>query len=140
MEFKKLGDYFLLRMDRGERVRNTLDGFLQQQGVASGYLQGIGALEQVELGYYSIPDRRYLQRTMPGVYELLSLSGNITTVDGQPFVHAHAVLSDAHFRTLGGHFFDGLVAVTLELVIRPFPESVQRAEHADFGLNLLKLS
>ncbi len=139
MEWRQLGESYLLRMDRGERVRETLTRFLQERAIAGGFLQGIGALEQVELGYYSLPERRYLQRTMPGVYELLALTGNIARVDGEPFVHAHALLSDAHFRTLGGHFFDGVVAVTLELVILAFPEPVGREEHAEFGLKLLSL-
>ena len=44
--------------------------------------------------------------------EILSLSGNITEVDGQPLVHAHIMLSfveNDEIKVVGGHLIEGAI-------------------------------
>lgn len=130
---------YLIRVARGAPVTESLVAALTDLGVEGGSISAIGALEQVELGYFDRDAQTYLHETVDGVYELLSLLGNIAMVDGKPFVHAHVTLGDRNMRVTGGHFFDGVVAVTLEAVVRDFGKAVHRAPDAETGLKLLDL-
>jgi len=39
------------------------------------------------------------------------LEGNVALKEGEPFIHAHVVLSDHNMQTLGGHLFETTVGV-----------------------------
>ena len=70
---------------------------------------------------------------------LLHLAGNLSWVEGKPFLHAHVVLGGPDFQALGGHLFGGTVSVTAELFFRPNDERVDRQWNEDVGLNLMDL-
>jgi predicted DNA-binding protein with PD1-like motif len=50
------------------------------------------------------------------------------------------VLGDPDYRPVAGHFFDGTVAVTMEIYITIFREKITRSPDEETGLNLLELS
>ncbi len=137
--FRQMENGYLLRIMRGASVAETLRDFLVAQQIHSGSISAVGALEQVELGFFDREQKTYLRKQFKDVYELISFSGNISLVDGTPFVHAHVVLGDRDYRAVAGHFFEGTVAVTLEAVITPFDEKIKRSADPDTGLNLLDL-
>ncbi len=128
---------YLLRLMKGAPVMHTLEAFLARQEIYGGVISAIGALEAVELGYFHREKREYQRRKFSGVYELVSFTGNISRVEGKPFVHAHAVLSDAEYRPIGGHFFEGIVAVTVEAYIRRLSGNIRRTPDEETGLKLL---
>jgi predicted DNA-binding protein with PD1-like motif len=137
VEFK--GGY-LLRLDRGEEITDTLERFLEKNRIHGGTVTGLGGIEDAELGYYDLPTKTYQRTTIPGNLELIVYSGNITLVDGKPFVHAHAVVSGPDFRPHAGHFFQARVALTGEFVVQPADWEVAREEDARTGLKLMDLS
>jgi len=140
MDWRRSGDDWVIRLDRGEEIMASLTRLVQEQDLRCGSLLGIGAVEEVVLGFYDARSGEYLRRTFPGEWELVSLAGNITAVDGRPFVHAHAVLSDASFQCRAGHFFSGVVAVTAELHLRAAAVAVHRALDERIGLKLMRFA
>ncbi|HQU71849.1 MAG TPA: DUF296 domain-containing protein [Calditrichia bacterium] len=130
---------YLVRLYRGFQVMETLKKVLKAKKITAGSIQGIGALEDIELGYYHLDKKEYSRKTLSGTWELVSWMGNISYLDSQPFIHAHAVLSDAEMNTRGGHFFEALVAVTLEAYIVTAPEEIIRLHDEETGLFLMKL-
>ncbi len=139
MRLQTSANRLLLRLDRGEELVSAVLSVATAEGLHSGLVLGIGALEDVELGYYVLDERRYLRRVFPGIHELLSLQANLTLLDGKPFLHAHVILGTADFATVGGHLFHGTVAVVAELAILPGAAAVERAFDPRVGLNLWKL-
>ena len=138
--YKKVPGGYLLRLHRGFRVNESLIEFLEAQKIESGCLQAIGAIEDIELGYYFLDQKKYGRQKLEGVWEVVSFMGNISFLDGKTFVHAHAMLSDENMNSRGGHFFEGLVAVTLEVYIQPFPDRINREFDEETGLFLLDLN
>jgi predicted DNA-binding protein with PD1-like motif len=137
MKAKKVDSGWFVRFDRGEEIMQALIDFIAQKKLLSGTIAGIGALTEVELGYFNRDTRQYQKRKFDGIYELLSLKGNIAYVDNRPMVHAHCVLGDADYRLVGGHLFSGVIAVTGEVFIQAFTEKFERKLDPEVELNLL---
>jgi predicted DNA-binding protein with PD1-like motif len=52
---------------------------------------------------------------------VLSLTGNIVPMDDKPRLHAHVVISKADGTVHGGHFLEGRVSPTLEMIVSEMP-------------------
>lgn len=139
MEVKEMGDSFYVRLLRGEEVLENLTAFVAEREIGAASILGIGAVEDVQLGYYELKTHTYHRKDLEGDYELVNLTGNVSYVEGKPFVHAHVTLGGPDFRALCGHLFRAVVAVTGEFVVRPLPGKVDRAFDEACGLNLWSL-
>ena len=139
MEFFESEDEILLRLARGEKIIESLTQLADRRGLGFCWFNAIGAVENAELGFFVRDQKEYRRKTFSESFELVSLIGNITEVDGSPFCHAHVVLGDADFRLWGGHLFEATVSVTCELVLRSHPFTVPRSDHEEVGLNLWNL-
>jgi len=105
--------------------------------VGAASLSGIGAVTQVVCGYYALDAREYRFITYPELYEVVSLTANVALKDGKPFVHTHAVFSDTHNHTFGGHVASMVVGVTLEIFVDTYPTALHRQYDDATGLYLL---
>lgn len=130
---------YLCVFDRGEEFMSTLTAWAVAQGITAATFSGIGAVEAVNLCFYDLPAKEYLCNTLEHIYEVSSLTGTISLRDGEPFVHAHAVVGDRELRTYGGHLTEATVAVTLEVMVVPMDEEIRRSPDDDTGLHLLDL-
>ena len=95
MRYKKTGPVYILRIDRGEEIVETLRRFCAEQKITLGTVQGIGAAGHVEIGLFETPTREYHTTTLTGDFEITSLLGSITTMDGAPYLHLHATIAGA---------------------------------------------
>lgn len=139
MQYQTIDDGFLLRLHRNEKVTETVVDFLKEKEIHGGTISGIGAVEKVTLGYFNRNRKEYLRREFNEIYEVVSYQGNISYVNNEPFIHAHIILGDREYKTHAGHFFEGTVAVTMEIFIKVFSEEIKREADDDLQLNLLKL-
>ena len=136
------GEY-MLRLDRGEDVLPAITDFCSRKGILSGSFRAIGAIEQSKIGFYDLPSKKYGSKDYSDAMEVASMTGNIAQVDGKHFIHAHAVLSGiaagSENQPIGGHVFEAKVAVTLEVHLVAFNESIARELDDEIGLKLLHL-
>jgi len=139
MKFQQFGNTYVVRLERGERVIETLTLFLKEEGITFSTLIATGALSAATLGYYDLQKKEYIYLAIDEDVEVASMTGN-TAMRGQaPLIHAHAVLSKRDFQTVGGHVHEATVAATLEVVFRAEEARVDRALDADIGLPLMQL-
>lgn len=136
---KFIGGY-LLKIERDEEITQSLTDFLRKNQINAGTVTGIGGIADVELGFYDLPTKTYLRKTIPGNLELVLYNGNITVVDGEPFIHAHAVVSGADYQAYSGHFFSAKIAITGEFIIHPADWNVARTLDDFTGLKLMDMS
>jgi len=139
MEHRHDEGRILVRLDRGEEVLTALRALAREHDVGTASLAGIGAVRDAEIAYYDLGALAYETRTFAEVAELLSLSGNVALVDGEPFIHAHAVLGRRDMSTVGGHLVRATVAVTVEAFLDCFESRVDRELDPEVKLKLLKL-
>jgi predicted DNA-binding protein with PD1-like motif len=63
MKFKKIENGYVVRLERGEKVVAMLADFCAQQNIQSGFFHAIGAVNNAEIGYYSLSARNiFLKR------------------------------------------------------------------------------
>ena len=136
MKFRIDDDRVFLTLVRGDYINRTFEAFADIKGVRCAWINGIGAIENPEIGYYSMKDKSYHQRKFMGEYELTSLVGNITIKEGKPFAHTHITLSDTDFRVFGGHLFDAKITATGEFILQLGNIDIVREMNQDIGLPL----
>jgi len=139
MLIQKFTGGYLIRLERGEEVTEALTKFLAEKGIHAGTVTGLGGVGDAELGFYDLPNKTYLRKKFPGNLELVSYLGNITLVEGKPFIHAHAVISGLDYAAHSGHFFGARVTITGEFVVRPEDWEVKRSADDYSGLKLMDI-
>jgi uncharacterized protein len=138
MLFKKFGNKYILRIDRGEEVVATLKRFCTDQGITLGSVTAIGAANRATIGLFNTETKQYQSTELTGDFEITSLAGNITTMNGKVYLHLHATLSDTRHHTFGGHLNAAIVSGTCELIIDVIDGACDREFSDVVGLNLLK--
>ncbi len=125
-----------MTLAKGDNINKTFESFAEVKGIGCAWLNGIGALENPEIGYYSLEDKAYHRKTFKGEYELTSLIGDITLKEGKPFSHTHITFSDTEFRVFGGHLFNANITAAGEFIMQFGSDEINREMNAEIGLPL----
>ena len=137
MKFRKFGDNYVINIESGEELMSCLQGLARNEKIVGARVQGIGSLEDVQLGFH-LPDKeRYHKQFFTGQFDLISLMGNIS-YDGEKnraFVHVHAVIGDNEFRTFAGHMLSAKVLSTAELFVTVVGEAIPSVPDGAGGAN-----
>jgi uncharacterized protein len=93
----------------------------------------------VRLGWFSWESKRYEPSvTLDEQVELLSLIGDVAQKDGEPVVHAHAVVGKKDGTAHGGHLLKAYIRPTCEVVLTESPVHLQKFVDPASGLVLIK--
>lgn len=139
MKLVRIGNRFLARGEVGDQLPDALVKLARDHAWASGSLTGLGGVKDVQLAYFDLARREYLPIHVAGVVELVSLTGNLALVNGEPFWHLHAAVSDRNGTVTAGHLSGMTVAITVECWLDVNSASVARARDPQTGLNLLDI-
>lgn len=139
MRYQKTPSGYVVRLQRGEEIHDALTRFMGEKKIGGGSVVGLGAVRAITLGYYDVETKEYARKSYDGDYELVNLTGNLSLVDGEPLLHAHAVISGSDMVALGGHLFTATIAVTGEFFITDAGGEMNRALDSETGLKLLDL-
>ena len=136
MQYRKFGEDYVIRLDKGEEVLGCLKEFCEREDIAMGTVEGIGAADYAVIGLYDVPQRVFHSETLNGSMEISALMGNISRMDDETYLHIHATLCDVSLETRGGHISELRISSTCELAVRPMKGSATRAYDPDTGLNI----
>ncbi len=139
MKYFVLGSTYVVRLDPGERIVETLKALCERDAIGGGYFQGLGAVAEAEIGHFDPAANAYTWIKLSGPYEILSLYGNITALEGQPSIHAHIGLGDNAMTVKGGHLKEAVVSVTCEITLVRFRDDIGRRKDEASGLWKLAL-
>jgi len=133
---------FVGRLPHNSDILGQINNFCSQNNIRSGFVNIIGAVKQVKIGYYDQKEQRYLaiEDKKPGEgLEIVSCTGNISIKDQNPFAHLHIIVSAANGNTFGGHLMPGTVVFAGEFIIQEFSgEDLVRCPDKTTGLPLWK--
>ena len=138
MEFKKFGNKYIVRLDKGEEIVQTLKKFCKEQNIKLGWVKGIGAVNKATIGIYRPYYKKYYPMDLNGDYEITSLLGNISTMNEEIYMHLHINLSDIDYETFGGHLNSAIISVTGEIMIEAIEGNVDREFNEEIGINVYK--
>ena len=102
MKSRKIGKEYLLRLEKGEELLAQLTGFCAQNDIKSGWVTGLGGVDRATLGYYNQTKQKYVFRRVKDAVELANLAGNLSEVEGKPFLHLHATVTNKNNQAHGG--------------------------------------
>ena len=139
MRVREVEDGFWIRFEIGEKLPEALTEFCRARGVSAATASGLGALADPVLGYFDPETRAYARTELTGSWELLALSANVSLREGEPFTHAHVVLSGPDGTTRGGHLFEATVSVTAEIRLWAISRPLRRRMDPEFRLHFLDL-
>jgi len=125
-----------LSIKRGEKINETILKACEDNNVQFGWINGIGAIENPEVGFYDINSKKYIKKIFKGDFEIVGLTGNMTYKDGQRFIHTHIVFTDDQFNAYGGHLFDSKISAAGEFIIMLSNNKINREYNGEIGLAL----
>jgi predicted DNA-binding protein with PD1-like motif len=130
------GRSLLARLDHGAEMIGQIADLARERKIKAAAISAIGALSQADLGFYDQVGREYRVRKVEGPVEIASCTGNISHLEGEPFVHAHAVLADSSGTVLAGHLIRGTIFAA-ELFVQELAEAdLHRSWDKQTGLKL----
>lgn len=140
MKVHQTNGLYILKIEKGEKVIETITNFCNSEEIQNATFTGIGAVEWLSCGYYALEEQKYYFTEYDQLVEVASLTGNVTLKDQKPFVHMHGVFTDTTNTALGGHVEEMRVGVVLEVVLTPLSSTIERAHDDCIGLYLMDIS
>ena len=138
MEFKRFQNTLVIRLDRGDEAVDCITRAVRAEGVTLGAVSGIGAADRAVIGLYNVEEQQYHKTELTGPMEITSLTGNVTTKEGEPYLHLHINLCDEAMRVWGGHLNECRISATGEIVLTVLDGRVERRQDPVTGLNLFR--
>ena len=135
MNYRKVNDKIFVNLQTGDLINESIWGIAVEENISNAWINGIGAIDNVEVGYMDVENKKYQKRNFDEHYELLSLIGNITYKDGVPFVHTHVTFSDTEYNVFGGHLFDANITATGEIVLSLADSKIDRVYNENIGIH-----
>ena len=134
MEPTKVTRVIIKRLAPDADLLEELTKLVRAEGVRLGIISGIGALKAAAVGMFDQGKREYVTTRWDEEMEICALTGNVSVKDGQPFVHAHLVVSDGRARAFGGHLMPGnkIFVAEVVIVVLEGPE-LKRVPHEECG-------
>lgn len=116
MEYKRFGDTLVLRLDPPEEICESITAAARTENIALAEISGIGAADSFTVGVYNTVTKEYRSNTLNGAYEIVSLTGTLTSKDGEPYLHLHFSAGDENGRVSGGYLNRAAVSATAEII------------------------
>ena len=116
-----------------------LQRFATENNLNASRFSAIGALQGAVLGYFDWDRKDYDRIPVNEQVEVLSINGDIALDQGQPKVHAHAVLGRRDGSTVGGHLLQATVRPTLEVLLVESPGYLRKTCDPETGLALIDI-
>jgi predicted DNA-binding protein with PD1-like motif len=133
MEYRKYGEAYYIRMDRGDEIIGKILDLCKKESVLSATFSGIGGCGSAEIQTFIPETETFELKTLNGMLELISLTGNIITdEDNQYYHHTHAIFSfkdGENHCTAAGHIKSIIVSYTAEIELRPVTGGVIKRKY-----------
>lgn len=137
MDYRVTQNTILLRLDPGEEICKSLLSVAEQEDIRFAAVSGLGAVNEFTTGVFDTIEKKYYSNSFSGPFEITSLTGTLTRMDGKPYLHVHMSAGNAQGQVYGGHLNRAVISATAEIILRILPGNTDRRFSEDVGLNLL---
>jgi len=138
MDYRRFGNTLVVRFDKGEEICAQLKEVAIKENIKLASIQALGAVDKFTIGAFDTVEKQYHANHFSGIYEIVSLTGTISTMNGDYYSHLHMSAGDEKGHVVGGHLNEAFVSATCELIITVIDGVVDRAFSEEIGLNLFK--
>ena len=133
MDYRKLGETYYVRLDRGDEIIGSLLEICEKEKIMSATFSGIGGCGSAEIQTFIPETGQFEVRNLKGMLELVSLNGNIVSDEsGKLYHHTHAAFAykenNEHLMD-AGHIKSVVVLYTAEIELRPVVGGIIRRKY-----------
>ncbi len=140
-EYKQAGNrQYIVSISNGEELMNALTAFCQERNVTLGAITGIGAIDEMTLRFFNPTTKQYEDRKFEEQMEIANLTGNVSTLNGETYLHVHVTLGRADFTALAGHLLSARIHGAGEFIVDDLQGRLERSYSDEVGLNLYDFS
>ena len=139
MKGRKTGNKWIIRLDKGDEIIESLTLFAKENNIKGGHLTGIGAANNLKIGLFDTEKKEYITRQFTDDYEIISLLGNVSVQEEKVRLHLHITIADKEQKAFGGHLYSAVISAVCEIVLEEIPEGLKRFKDQNTGLYLLDL-
>ena len=107
-----------------------------QEEIKLAKVTALGATNEFTVGVFKTKEKKYYANSFTGDFEIVSLTGSITTKQGELYNHIHMSVADQENKVYGGHLNYAKVSATCEMFIQVIEGKVEREFNEEVGLNL----
>lgn len=140
MKSKFDGYNWLVRLQKGEKLIESLTKLVEQENIPTCWISIIGGASSVTLKFYDLQKKEYQTHEINEDLEITGLQGNLAWQDGKPVFHLHGTFSKDDLSVIGGHVDELTVSGTCEIFLHKwYGQNITRSHDEEVGLNLLDL-
>lgn len=111
------GSVHLVRLATGDDLTSAITTYCADNGIRSASVAFLGAVRRASLRYYNQDEKRYQDFDIHEHLEIVAGTGNVSVLDGEPFLHAHAAFADEDGHAYGGHVNRGTEVFAVEVTL-----------------------
>ena len=123
--YKKIGNKYIVSINNHTEIVKALNAFCKEKGILSGSINGIGA-----------KTKAYDDKTFREQMEISNLTGNISSMNEQVYLHLHITVGRSDYSALAGHLLSAIQNGAGEFVVEDYSERISRTYNPDLGLNI----
>ena len=138
MDYRRFGNDLVIRIDKGEEIIEKMLEVCKKENIKLANVNALGAVGEFEVGLFKTEEKKYYSSIHKGDFEIVSLTGSITTKNGELYHHIHMSAGDSENKVYGGHLNYAKVSATCEMFIHVIEGTVERKFNDEIGLNLFK--
>ncbi len=125
-----------LSIDSGAEVMESFKTFAKERKMTHGSIRGIGAVECATLRFFDPISKTFQDHEFNEQMEIAHLEGNISTLDGEVYLHVHAVLGRKDCSVVAGHLLSARIKGAGEFFIQNMSGDFPRKFSDEIGLNI----
>ena len=117
MQFRRFGNKFFVRIDKGEEIMSTLKKFCEAEKITLAEVKALGAVDEFEVGLFDVVEKKYHANKFKFPAEITNLWGTVTTKDGEAYLHIHMAAADVTGKVFGGNIKQGREKGSIRFVV-----------------------
>ncbi len=135
MEYRRYGDFIAVRLDKNDEITECVMNVAKAEKISAGTVSGIGATDNFTVGVFNTESKEYEKYFFDTNHEITNLSGNISTMNNEEYVHLHITCAGKNASIVGGHLLKGVISLTGEIVITVSDGKIDRKRDETIGIN-----
>lgn len=138
MEYRVFGETIVLRLEKGEEILEIIKKLCEKEDIKAGSISGLGATNHVVIGLFKVDEKKYYSNTFEEDFEITNLTGNISRMNGEVYLHIHGTFANIEGKCIGGHLNKSVISATSEIIITKINAGIKREFSEEIGLNLIQ--
>lgn len=139
MKYRRFGSTIIVRIDRGEEILEQVRALALAENIKLASISALGATNEFTVGVFNTSEKKYYSNEFSGAFEIVSLTGTISTMNGEFYAHLHMSAGNDAGEVFGGHLNRAMISATCEMTVTVIDGEVDRYHDDDVGLNLFAL-